>query len=65
MTFTNLPIHDLTMELAAARGLTDLVAYVAAHGVAAAATTYWVAPHGTYASSGGSGTSFYSPTCDP
>lgn len=61
MTFTNVPIKDLTLELARAGSLTDLVAYVAANGVAAAATTFWIAPHGTYSSTGGSGAANYDP----
>lgn len=61
MTFTFVPIKELTLELARSGGLTDLVGYVAANGVAAAATTYWIAPHGTYSSTGGTGTANYDP----
>lgn len=61
MTFTNLPIYEMSLESARAGGLTDLVAKVASAGVAAAATTYWVAGHGTYASTGGAGAANYDP----
>jgi len=61
MTFTNVPVKDLTLELARSGGVLDLVAYVAANGVAAATSTFWVAPHGTYSSTGGTGTSHYDP----
>jgi hypothetical protein len=63
MTFTNLPIKDLSLEVARAGGLNLTAAYFAANGVAVAnGVTYWVAPEGTYNSAGGTGVANYNPT---
>lgn len=63
MVFTNLPIKELSLEAARAGGLSLTAAYFTANGVAAANNvTFWVAPSGTYSSTGGTGVANYSPT---